>query len=181
MLFVCALYFYCCCIYCTSIFYIFFVDAHCWRELLLYCYCTAIVMLLYCYGISMVLEIKWNRIRIKIKIGANWSRTKSNRMNVTTQIKAKPQIEPKSELNQLEFTSKPKWKQNRKLNRNRIKNSLIQIQFICYWIAIVLLFVYAFYCIFIAIVWTVQLFFKFSSSMHIADASCYCIAIVLLL
>ena len=61
--------------------------------LLLYCYCNAFVLLWVFYGIGN--QIKSHRIRIKIKVGANWFRTKSNRMNVAAQIKAKLQIEPK--------------------------------------------------------------------------------------
>ena len=55
------------------------------------CYCTAIVMLLYCYGIAIVLENKSNWIETEAK-------TKSEQID--------------SEPNQIEFTSKPKSKQN---------------------------------------------------------------------
>ena len=78
--------------------------------LLLYCYCNAFVWLWDSYGIGN--QIKSNRIRIKIKIGANWFRTKSISIHVGTYLKAKPQIESKpnqeqidSEPIQKEFTS----------------------------------------------------------------------------
>ena len=94
-------------------------------------------------------------------------------MNVATQIKAKPQTELKSELKQLEFTWKPKWKQNRWFRTNSF--------------AIVLLFVCALYCIFIAIVFTVQLFFNFFRRCALLTRIaivlllyCYCNAFVLL-
>ena len=63
------------------------------------------------------------------------------------------------------------------LDSNRMKNSLIQKLFICYWIPIGLLLVCAFLYVSTAIVLTVQLLFKYTSLMRIAEASCYCVAI----